>query len=296
MTAAPRACAARPRRDRTSVLCLVQLGIVCQADTVLVASIAPTSATGSGDGRLTMSLRSVDVIEGQQRAFASLVVPASPLPEEVSALLATLDQPAAQALSLQVRVPAGAAVLVDGAARGALPLPTPLTVTIGKHEVRVNSAPAYVVIVEVRPGEPVEVSAPVLAPELAPVLEPEAVPPSPVGAIAVSPSDARAPSLAWPVTIAAASVTAIGAVALVVGLLPFVGYQGHAATLERLEADIGADSAKLALRLDEVTAERAALDADADAWNSYGLAVAVACGAVVLVGASTAIGALVLME
>lgn len=130
------------RCDRSLESCQAQLGIVCDTELVLIASLKPTSLNDAGGG-FALVLRVVDVAEAAQLAFAASMYPGLPSSADIKKLIAKLDQPEARKAFLVVAGPSGAPVVVDGAPRGSLPLPKPLELAMGRHEVTVHTVPVF---------------------------------------------------------------------------------------------------------------------------------------------------------
>ena len=78
--------------DRADVACLVQLGVVCQADVVLLP-VLDGSHTGGAAAGATFALRLVDVGDAQQAAYAQVTLGGPLRPEDVRSLIARLEQP-----------------------------------------------------------------------------------------------------------------------------------------------------------------------------------------------------------
>ncbi len=274
------------RCDRSTIVCLVQLGVVCKADRVLLAIVTP-AATRDDTGQLAFRL--VDVGAATQIAYASRSIQGAPRAPDVSALLGALELPSARALSVDVRGPTGVHVLIDGAERAVLPLHAPLTdVAAGKHELRLISADATdVVAIDVRAGEPVVVDVPhhstttTTTPLATTDLTTTPATPPPTASLPMSTI----------LVTAGGVVAAAGVVGVVVGSLPFFEHEGAVDELNRLDATVGTSAAKLRDNAPAIRDARERLDASADDWNTWGLATVIGGSVAVVVGAGVAAGA-----
>jgi hypothetical protein len=256
------------RRDRNDPSCSAQIGAVAGADVVVVATFVASSPSSS------LAVRLVGVDETAQVAYAAGPVGDEPTVDEIVAVLAKTDAPEARALSLGVTGPAGASVLVDGVEQGALPLAAPLTsLPAGPHDVVVRGPDAAIVHeqhVELRPGEPAVVDAPLPASKPLEVATPQPAPSSsPVPMIVVASGGGAA---------------VLGAVALVVGVLPFSGAQAANDDVSRLEAEVKSDPGLLDERADDIRGAQLRYEKGVDDWRSWGAPLAVVGGVAVAAG------------
>jgi hypothetical protein len=271
------------RCDRTDPTCSAQIGAVCGAGVVAVA----TFVVGGADA--TLAVRLVDVVEATQLAHASRVVKAELTVDAVRDVLAQLDAPAARATSLDVRGEPDARVLVDDKERGALPLAEPLDVEPGLHDVLVVSVaaaraqplPPFKKRVDVRRGEPVVVDVPWTdVPEPPPPVEPTAAPP----VLVKTPTDGPPMLL-----IGGGFAMAAGAIAVIVGVAPLLAAHDHTEVLATFEENARADEQFLVDNSEAIAAERAGLDEALNGWRTYGITTVVA-GAIVIAAGAAAIG------
>lgn len=272
------------RCDRKDPTCSAQLGAVCGAGVVVVATFA-VGSSGSTDG--TLALRAVDVVEATQLAHASRVVKAELTVDAVREVLTQLETPAARATSLEVRGEPGARVLVDDKERGALPLDAPLELEPGPHDVMVVSVstaraqpmPPFKTRIDVRRGEPMVVDAPWTAtPAPTATVEPAPVPP------------VRVPREGPPMLLIGGGFAMVaGTIAIIVGVAPLLAAHDHTRVLTTFEESARADEQFLVDNGEAIAAERASLDEALGAWRGYGMATVIA-GAVVSVAGAGAIG------
>jgi hypothetical protein len=273
------------RCDRTDPTCSAQIGAVCGAGVVVVATFVVAA------GEATLAVRMVDVVEATQLAHASRVVKVDLDVNAVREVLVQLDAPAARATSLDVRGEPGARVVVDEQERGVLPLDVPLEVEPGAHDVmvmvvsvstaRAQPQPPFKKRVDVRRGEPIVVDAPWTdVPEPPPPVEPTTAPP-----VLVKTPTEGPPML----LIGGGFAMAAGAIAVIVGVAPLLAAHDHTRVLTTFEENARADEQFLVDNSEAIAAERAGLDEALDGWRTYGVTTVVA-GAIVIAAGAAAIG------
>lgn len=284
------------RCDRTNPTCSAQIGAVCGAGVIVVATFVVASSEST---KGTLALRTVDVVEATQLAHASRVVKAELDVDAVRAVLTQLEAPAARATTLEVRGEPGARVLVDDVERGALPLDEPLEVSAGPHDVMVVSVsaaraqplPPFKTRVDVRRGEPAIVNAPFEKPT------PPATAATP---LAVAEEAAEPPRLVKTPTegppmlaLAGGFGAAIGAIAVLVGVAPLLAAHDHTTVLATFEENARADEQFLVDNREAIALERAGLDESLAAWRGYGIITVIAGSVAVVAGAGAMTFALV---
>lgn len=305
------------RCDRAVESCQAQLGIVCDTDLVLVAAVAPMATTtdesGAGganaasgatsSGRLTLSLRLVDVAEAAQLAFAERTLPGLPSGDDVKALLASLDTPDSRKALLHVAGPAGAPVVVDGKVVDPLPWPGPIELSRGRHDVVVHTSPLFQTQVTLRRGERVDVAAPPNA-RVGALPASSAAPPKASSSTATPPvtgepgSAEPAASMAGPgpsskvlALAGGGTLTGVGALIAGVGVAPWFAYNAAGQQLQDKEGDFRAEENYLERgdNLPDLQATRREYDNNRASWQSYGQ-LAFASGIATAVVGATILG------
>jgi hypothetical protein len=279
------------RCDRSLESCQAQLGIVCDTDLVLIASLTPVG----GVGGFTLSLRLVDVAEAAQLAFATSTYPGLPSAPDVKKLIAKLDLPEARKAFLLVTGPSGAPVVVDGAARGSLPWPKPIELANGRHEVVVHTDPLFTTTTSLRRGERTDVAAPPAA--VAARLPDDVAGPADPPPDGATPSTDAGPPPRMLAIGGGGALAALGGAAVLAGLIPWLNYAGGAESLaehERLSRD---DPEYLTEeRVVSIQETRIQYDEGKAAWDTWA-PIAVATGsAALVVGATILVVGVVALE
>jgi hypothetical protein len=254
------------RCDRTDPTCSAQLGAVCGADLVLVATFS------AGARRSTMSVRIVDTTEAIQLAHAAATVGETPTIEEVRALLAALEGAEARITRLDVNGPPGAEVLIDGQVRGALPLPPFVDLDPGMHEIIVEGETTpFRTTLELRRGEPASITAP--------------------GAPGLTPKngarDAAGPTPGtMPLVLVASGGggALVGLVALGVGLWPLAAAHASAGELAQFQAAAVADESVLRDNAAAIRNAHDSVESNNLAWSQWGLWTALGGGVITTLG------------
>lgn len=333
------------RCDRSQESCQAQLGIVCDVDLVLIAAMGPhphpgepgaPGAPGTGDdaaavgGGYTLTLRLVDVVEASQIAAASTTLAGLPTAADVRKLLGKLDTPEARKAIVVVTGPSGAPVLVDGDAKGSLPLPAALEVKPGKHEVTVHLGAGlepYSVTVVARSGERVEVRAPGAPGTPGTPGTPAGTPgvpgaPAPPGRVSGPAGLANAngsagntggsgaplapepepreplepPSPRLLSLVGGGVLVGVGAIATVVGLVPWLAAAESAGRLRDFDNAARTSDTFVDERAATIEETYTVYEDNRNAWNSWGQVVAGTGGAALLVGATIVTVGVVALE
>lgn len=266
------------RCDRADPACSAQLGAIGGVERILVASLAVAP------GRSMLSLRTIDVAEAAQLSFAQAPVSDAVSAEEVAAVLRALDLPEASTTALTVRGPASSIVVIDGADRGALPLPGPiLDLPPGPHEVGLDGPVTFRQTVELRRGEPVAVDAP----------KPSA-PASAATPRAPPPRDPPASSTPLYAMVGGGAAAVVGLATAAAGLAPLAAANLSAQRLAERELRAREDPTVLESEADAIRADHADLVAANTSWETWGWLAATLGGAVVVAGAAAAVAGAVL--
>ncbi|MBI1946298.1 MAG: hypothetical protein HYS27_11405 [Deltaproteobacteria bacterium] len=261
--------------EAPSLDCLVQEGVVCEAERVLVAELARAG------GEVRLMLLAVDVRGGT--LTRQVVVRGKLDAEHLSDGVGRLADAERASAKLDARgAPPNAAWRIDGADAS----PPPWTLAAGRHLVAA-SAEGFVAreqAVDLASGatEVLELSLAAIPPPAAP----PAVPPSPA---------APSPSLtvAWPAVIGGAAAASLGVTLAGLGLVPRIAYGADVAELEALDAALREDPASIEGRASEAATLHARAETDAAAWSTWGLPSVLLGTALFGVGVGVAVGALV---
>ncbi len=225
--------------------------------------VATFSAQGAGG---SLAMRLVDVAHASELASARAPVGDRFTVRDVDAVLTALDAPAARATQLEVRGPAGAALVVDGEPSGTLPA-TLTELSPGKHGVTVGSFEASV---EVHPGERPVVDVPATA-----VPSTSADPPALKEAARApgrpAPAAADTTPLGFYAVGGGAGAGALGAVAVMVGLVPLLTAQSAAANLAQLEGAARSDASSADANRAAIASAHRVAEENLAAWHAWGL-------------------------
>ncbi|OGQ17570.1 MAG: hypothetical protein A2138_24770 [Deltaproteobacteria bacterium RBG_16_71_12] len=253
--------------------CLIQEGVVCEAEKVVVAEV---SRSGGGAARLALLVVDVRGATLLHQVVVLGMLDAGHWSDGVSRLA---DAERAGA-TLEARgAPQGVRWRIDGVEANA----PPWRLIAGRHLLAAN-ADGFVAreqAIDLASGAAEVVSFPL-----------EAVPPPPPPAAPLPAPPAPEPAVAWPAFLGGGAALALGVAAVGIGLVPRVAYGNDAAELFALDAAANADPSSIESQGAEIATVRARAEQDAAAWNTWGQPSVLLGTALLGVGGGVVIGAL----